>query len=95
MGVPLNKKVGVQYCATRINRNAVRGGTIRPSPRQLCIANWNVEVLTETKRITLQSYMQDYAIHLWCLREVRKSMSEYYITEAVLFLLICSGGEKS
>ena len=94
MGVPLNKKVAVQYYATRMDRNTVRGGTIRPSPRQLCIATWNVEGLTETKLITLQTYMQVYGIHLLCLQEVRKTMSEYYIIEAG-FLLICSGGEKS
>ena len=67
---------------------------MRPSPKQLCIGTWNVEGLTKAKLITLETYMQNHGIHLLCLQEVRKCMSDYSITEAG-FLLICSGGQES
>ena len=82
------------YVHSKKKSGAIRGGTLRPSPSQLCIGSWNVEGLTEAKLITLETYMHDYGIHLLCLQEVRKSMSEYSITEAG-FLLICSGGQNT
>ena len=91
---PPSKGSGIQYCPTHIDRNVVRGGTLRPSPGQLCIGSWNVEGLTEAKIVTLETYMQDHGIHLLCLQEVRKPMSEYYITDAG-FLLISSGGTET
>ena len=94
-GVPqFSKKSGIQYSATHIDRKVVRGGTLRPSPSQLCIGSWNVEGLTEAKIITLETYMQDHGVHLLCFQETHKCMSEHYITDAG-FLLINSGGNES
>ena len=89
---PFSKRSGIQYSPTHIDRNAIRGGTLRPSPNQLCIGTWNVEGLTEAKLVILETYMQDHGIHLFCLQELHKAHSEYYITDAG-FLLITSGGK--
>ena len=88
---PFSKRSCIRYRATHIDRSLVRSGNLRPSPNQLCIGSWNVEGLTEAKLVTLETYMHDHGIHLLCLQEVRKCMSEYYITDAG-FLFISSGG---
>ena len=65
---------------------------MHPSPNSLYIATWNVEGLTNAKISTLQHYMQEYNIHILCMQEVRKPLSDYFITEQG-FLLISSGGD--
>ena len=77
-----------------MDRNVVRGGALKPSPKQLCIGTWNVEGLSDAKLVTLETYMHDYGIHILCLQEVRKPLSDYSITENG-YLLICSGGDSA
>ena len=72
----------------------MRGGSLKPSPGQLCIATWNIEGLTEPKLATLETYMHEYGIHMLCLQEVRRLLSDYYVTDNG-FLLITSGGQQA
>ena len=69
----------------------VRGGRLQVSSRQLTIGTWNVEGLSDSKLILLQVYMDYYGISILCLQEVRKSLSDYRITDEG-FLFISSGG---
>ena len=78
------------YSATVFDRHSVRQGLLRPSFNQLTIATWNVEGLTDEKIITLQRYMEIYDIHILCLQETHKPLSNYIVTEKD-FLLILSG----
>lgn len=89
------KKGGcIQYAATHIDRNVVRGSSLKPSPGQLCIATWNVEGLTEAKLATVETYTQEYGIHMFCLQEIRRPLSDYCVIDNG-FLLICYGGHHS
>ena len=77
-----------------MDRSVVRGGALQPSPNQLCIATWNVEGLSDAKLGTLEAYMHKYGVHLLCLQEVRRTLSDYCITDNG-FLLISSGGQHA
>ena len=66
---------------------------MKTSTVQLCVGTWNIEGLTDEKVVLLQVYMEQYGIHVLCLQEVRKPLSDYSITEAG-FLLISSGGQN-
>ena len=77
-----------------VNRIQVRGGDLKTSSVQLCVGTWNVEGLTDEKVLLLQVYMEEHGIHLLCLQEVRKPLSDYSITETG-FLLISSGGQNA
>ena len=83
-----------RYSAVHVDRIQVRGGDLKTSSVQLCVGTWNVEGLTDEKVLLLQVYMEEYGIHLMCLQEVRKPLSDYSVTEAG-FLLICSGGQNA
>ena len=72
----------------------MRGGLLKPSLGQLCIATWNVEGLSDVKLATLEMYMHEYGIHMLCLQEVRRPLSDYYVTDNG-FLLITSGGQQA
>ena len=52
------------------------------------------EGLSDAKLVTLETYMHDYGIHILCLQEVRKPLSDCSITENG-YLLICSGGDSA
>ena len=53
-----------------------------------------MEGLAVAKLISIETYMQEYGIHLLCLQEVRKPLSEHSITDKG-YLLICSGRKES
>ena len=78
------------YRATVFDRQSIRQGLLRPTFKQLQIGTWNVEGLTDTKLITLQHYMKVYDIHILCLQETHKPLSDYVETNEG-FLLILSG----
>jgi exonuclease III len=90
----MKNKGNSRYSAVHVDRIQVRGGDLKTSTDQLCVGTWNIEGLTDEKILLLQVYMEKYGIHLLCLQEVRKPLSEYIITEAG-FLLISSGGQNS
>ena len=83
-----------RYSAVHVDRIQLRGGGLETSTVQLCVGTWNIEGLTDEKVLLLQLYMEEYGIHLLCLQDVRKPLSDYSITEAG-FLFISSGGQNS
>ena len=77
---PLAEVAASGYHATHVDRAYVREGNAKPSPERLVVGAWNVEGLSEEKVITLQMYMDMYGIHILCLQEVRRPLSDYSIT---------------
>ena len=82
---------GSAYIASKVAHIDMRGGTLHPSPLTLNIATWKVEYLTDAKLSTLQHYMDQYNIHIICMQEVRRPLSDYFFTDTG-FLVITSGG---
>ena len=82
------------YSVVHVDRFRLRGGDLKISTAQSCVGTWNVEGLTDEKIVLLQMYLEEYGIHLLRLREVRKPLRDYSITEAG-FLLISFGGQKT
>ena len=85
---------GFGYIASRVDGRIMRGGPLHVSPSSLHIGTWNVEGLSDDKILALQEYIAVHGIHIICMQEVRKPLSDHIITDQG-FLLICSGGDGS
>ena len=69
-----------------------RGGKLRVLKKQLHIASWNVEGLTDAKIFELQKHMWEMGIDILCIQDTHCSQSPYYLTEEG-YLVILSGSE--
>ena len=74
-----------------MDRPYIRDGRLQAWGEGLNVGTWNVEGLTDSKLISLQKCMDLYGIHVLCLQEIRRPLSDYSITEEG-YLFISSGG---
>ena len=86
-----NSKDEFCYRATIFDRYKLRQGDMKISSKQLRIASWNVEGLSDVKIEILQRIMRIRDIDIICLQETHRSLSDVVVTDAG-FLLVLSGG---
>ena len=71
-----------------------RDGRLQPSSASITISSWNIEGLTDSKLVELQTIMVQDDIGIICLQETHKSQSGYWITDDG-FLVVLSGAANA
>ena len=82
----------VSYVPRIFDRDHIRGQKLNISPSSLTIGSWNIEGFIEAKKFTIQHYMDSFGIHILCIQETHRSLSDYFVTEEG-FLRISSGND--
>ena len=58
---------------------------------QLHIGTLNVEGFTDEQLITLQRIIMDMHIHILCMQETRRSLSDYFMTDSNVIVGLSGG----
>ena len=68
------------YRGNHFDRATLNGGRIRPSSNLDGIASWNVEGMTESKLVELESIMASQRIGILCMQDTHVKESQTYFT---------------